>query len=300
MAELESAGFLTKAYHSAGRIPTEAGYRYFVDHMVDTIKIDPRTRQAIWQDILQYHGELEGLLENTSRLLSKLSSWAGVVLAPRFAETKLQRISFVKLDSGNILVILVSQSEIVKSTILHPDEIYSEKDLVRAADYINERFAGFNLLEMGNALAAELQSEKRMVDRCASFLVDLNRNYFLDRLEAEEVYTGLTSDFFEKQSADNFEKLKSLYRALEEKRKLSTLLIDSTREEGIHVWIGSENPLTESADLSLITSKYACRDKVMGSLGIIGPVRMNYQKACTVVHNVAKYFGEKLSTVPIA
>jgi heat-inducible transcriptional repressor len=296
MAELETSGFLSKPYHSAARVPTEKAYRFFVDNLMDSAQLNKKAKRIILENIFQYRGGLEGLLSNTSRLLSELSSWIGVVLPPRFEETKLQHITFVKLDSRSILVILISQSAVVKSSEIHLDESYSEKELDQAAHYINQRFSGFSLVEMGSVLLKEIQKERTFYDRVARIIFELNHKYFLERTRSEAIYTGLTSDFFDKQTAESFKKLKSLHKALEEKRKLARLLIECMGQEGIRIWIGSENPAFKSSELSLVASNYTYNDRVIGSLGVVGPIWMNYPEACTVVHNVAKYFGEKLAS----
>jgi len=292
MAELEELGFLTHPHTSAGRIPTNQGYRYYIDSLISTEKeaeeLDDQLRQAP-----SLHGENRNeLMEEASRFLAVLSRCAGVVIAPSEPEAKYRHIEFVRLRGKQVLIIFVTASGIVQNKLIELDENIRQQDLNRFRAYLDEELEQWTLNEIRERLIEKLREEKLLFTQ----LMDETYRASLDvhERESERVYIDGASQIFETPEFATVERMRSLFKAFEDKYKLLRLLDRSVVAQGIKVFIGSENPYFEMQGCSMVVSSYKTGAHVVGTLGVIGPTRMHYKQVIQVVDYTAKLLSKLL------
>ena len=284
-AELEEMGFLTHPHTSAGRIPTDQGYRYYIDSL---ISIEGEDEDA--DDYLNArppHGEdLDELMEEASRFLAALSGCAGVVVAPSEPEARYKHIEFVRLRGRQVLIIFVTESGIVQNKLIELDEGIRQQDLNGFSAFINEELGHWTLGEIREQLIDKMREERLLFSR----LMDETYRASLEvqEKENEKVYIGGASQILETPDFASVEKLRTLFKALEDKYKLLKLLERSIAAQGIKVFVGSENPLFEMQGCSMVVSSYKAGANVVGTLGVIGPTRMQYRQVIHVVEYTSK------------
>lgn len=288
MADLEEAGYLQQPHTSAGRIPTDKGFRFYVD------SLEPRPLSKLDQDRIRsrYEGrpaDAAEVLREASRLLSSFSSLAGLAVAPRAEATRFRHIEFVHLRDRDILVVLVSESGAVHNKLIRADEPLSQDRLHEIANYLNGIIAGLTLKQARERLLAEMHADKAAYDRLYAEAQALARRALetpSGPTESEVFIEGKLSIADQPEFA-SVEKMKALFKAFEEKSLLIKLIDKSMQGRGLHILIGHESEADEMAGCSLILSHYTVGDEVVGTLGVIGPTRMNYSRVIPIVDYTA-------------
>jgi heat-inducible transcriptional repressor len=299
MADLEDMGYLRQPHASAGRIPTDKAYRFYVDYLMKRRDISPRDRDAIDRD-LRLDDSAEHLMVRTSQILSRVSKNIGIVISPPISRVALEHIQFIRLTDKRILVILISRSGIVQNRIIHNDEEISQTELDQAARYIVEHFKDRTLHEIRLQILKMIQMEQALYDRFMQRVITLSTQSFTDtegELEAE-VYLDGASNLIKTPEFSDINKMKLLFETIEQKNRLAVLIsrcIEGDTQE-VKITIGAENALPGIEDCTLITSRYVVDEKTHGSLGILGPTRMEYARAVSLVDYVARLFGRVLET----
>ncbi len=286
MAELEEMGYLTHPHTSAGRIPTDRGYRYYIDSLIsienDTDDIEGHLQQAP----ALHGGDLQELMAEASRFLAALSHCAGVVIAPSEPEGRYKHIEFVRLRGKQALIIFVTNTGIVQNKLVELDENIQQQELNYFSSYLDEELEAWTLPEIRQRLVEKLREEK------AVFMQLMEETYRasqdVQERETEKVYIGGASQILENPEFANVEKMRTLFKAFEDKYKLLKLLERSSAAEGIKVFIGSENPFFEMQGCSMVVGSYKAGANVVGTLGVIGPTRMQYKQVIHVVDYTAK------------
>ncbi len=292
MAELEELGFLTHPHTSAGRIPTDLGYRYYIDSLIsvenDTDEFGDQLRQAP-----SLHGDdLNDLMEEASRFLATLSHCAGVVVAPSEAEANYRHIEFVRLRGRQVLIIFVTGTGIVQNKLIELDESIRQHDLNAFSSYLDEELERGTLKEVRQRLLKKLEEEKLVFMQLMDETCRASRE--VQERESEKVYIGGAAQMLESPEFATVEKMKSLLKAFEDKYRLIKLLDRSVAAQGIKVFIGSENPYFEMQGCSMVVSNYKVGPNVVGTLGVIGPTRMQYKQVIHVVDYTSKLLSKLL------
>ena len=298
MADLEEAGFLVQPHTSAGRVPSEIGYRFYVEGLGHTAK-PTRSAEDYINQALAGAGTPEGMMSTACQLLSDISHNVGIVISPPIEISVMQHIEFVRLDDEKIIVILVSQSGIVQQKLIRIKDAFSQEELTRAGNYLVERFAGSTLTEIRRELVELMREERMLYDRLLAHLLE-SWSESLDEEDssAEFVYVQGTGNILSKVDFRDMVRVEELFRLFEEKDRLVKILnecLPSDREERVQVMIGSEFGTPCMQGLTFITSPYGRRDGTAGFLGIIGPTRMEYRKGISVVGYVADVFDRMIS-----
>ncbi len=299
MADLEEMGYLHQPHPSAGRIPTDKAYRFYVDYLLKRKNISPRDRSIIDRD-LRLDDSAEHLMARTSQILSRVSENVGIVVSPPISHVALKHIHFIKLADSRILVILVSKAGIVQNRVIHYGEEISQSELDQAARYIVEHFKDRTLLEIRIQVLKLIQKEQALYDKFMQRIIALSTKAFSGTeigMEAE-VYLDGTSNLIKAPEFTDINKMKLLLETIEQKSRLAALIsqcIEGDTQE-VRITIGAENELSGIEDCTLITSRYMVDQKTHGSLGILGPTRMEYARAISLVDYVARLFGEVLQT----
>ena len=293
MAELEEMGFLASPHTSAGRIPTEKAYRFYVDSLLAVRAMDRGEREEIRKRCSITGKDVDGVFREVSQTLSSVSHYMGIVAAPRFNSNLFRQIEFIRLGSRRVLAILVSQSGSVQNRIIELDADIAATELVKMANYLNSLLHGLTIAELKSRILTEMESEKSRYDQLFSDALKLSQ-LALDEEGAELFIEGQANIFDLPEFADA-EKMKSIFRAMEQKSQLLTLLDSCLKAPGVNIFIGSESHLNSMSGMSLITSTYVSGKNTLGVLGVIGPTRMGYSKVIPIVDYTAKMLTRLLN-----
>ncbi len=304
ISNLEEAGYLEQPHTSAGRVPSDKGYRFFVDHILEQTRLSQSDETAIQKVIFDapYPGA-DRLMARASQLLSRLSESVGIVISPSMGHDIIRHIDFVRLSDGRILVITVSRAGIVRDRLVRIDEDLTQDELHRTANYVNANFSGICLFAIRRELLKRLSEEKALYDRLlqnAAKLCDsgLSEN---DQFEVAEVFVEGASNIVTKPDFTDTEQMRELLGIFEEKSRLIKILnecVGPETQQIVTIRIGAENSLPSLHSCAVITSMYSYGDQVVGNLGIVGPVRMEYARTISVVNRVARSLEQVLTDRP--
>jgi heat-inducible transcriptional repressor len=299
MADLEEMGYLQQPHASAGRVPTDKAYRFYVDYLLKRKDLSPRDRGIIDRD-LRLDDSAEHMMARASQVLSRVSQNVGIVVSPPISRVALEHIHFTKLTDNRILVILVSRSGIVQNRIILYEEEIFQNELDQAARYIVEHFKDRTLNEIRNQILHMLQQERALYDKFTQQIITLSTKAFSGEGNAldAEIYLDGASNLIKTPEFSDINKMKLLFETIEQKSRLAALLsscIEGDTQE-VRIMIGAENALPGIEDCTLITSRYVVDENTHGSLGILGPTRMEYARAISLVDYVARLFGRVLET----
>lgn len=295
MADLEDIGLLRQPHTSAGRIPTDSGYRYYIDSIMKKEELLAVEKKSIRDAILSYSNDLASMIGQTSKVLSDFSNSIGIVLFPKISKCVFRHIKFVKLPYPRILAIFISQSRNVINKVIEIEEDLSQVELDKISNYLVDKFEGMPLHLIRSEIIEMMKEEKAAYDRMIKNIIDISTKSFAEMVKEDSILYDGASKILEFPEFANLDKMKKLVRTLEERKRLIKILTECIEGEGVQIIIGSENPSDEFKDLSIVVSNYNYNDLVLGSLGIIGPTRMAYAKAISLVNYVSRIVSETIS-----
>ena len=298
MSNLEKKGFLSSPHTSAGRIPTSAGYRVFVDSLLRVQTLDEKTLKTMQGsfDVLKTPGDI---IQSASSMLSGITQLAGLVTLPKRDSISFKHIEFVRLSDTQILVVLVLRDGEIQNRLLEVDRKYSSSELQEAANYLNETLEGRTLHEAKELLLEQMKSVHDDVNRMMQFAIhaaDKTLNDIDDGGEEEFVVAGETN-LIRYDDLSDLSKLRNLFQAFQEKSEMLTLLNTALGADGVQIYIGRESGYEVFDDCSLVTSTYRTEDDSVGVLGVIGPKRMSYEKVIPVVDITARLLSASFSSI---
>lgn len=300
MSDLEEAGYLTHPHTSAGRVPTDKGYRFYADSIIDQAKLSKSDELTINRSLLDSKiDSAEEFMERTSQLLSQISGNVGIVISPSPAQDILQHMEFVKLSEGRILVITVSRSGIVRDKVVRVDAHFTQEELDKTARFVLTNFKGMTLQEICNEILKKMSEEQMLYERLLQNSILLCNLALSSRDTKAEVYVDGTSTILSKPDfTDDTERMRELFKMYEEKKKLLKVLHEYLTEStvsGVCIRIGSENNIPSMHTCAIITSPYVYGNNAFGGVGVVGPMRMEYARLITVVNYIARVFERVLS-----
>ena len=293
MSDLEDLGFLSQPHTSAGRVPTEKGFRFYVDFLLNLHELGEEEREAIRSKYISYQVEAEGLFRETSRILSSSSKYLGVVWTPKMSLAVLQRVEFVRLKRHWVMAILVSPNGLVYHRVVEVEEDFSQSQLDHLSSYMNRSLTGLTLQQARERLIDQMTVEKSMYDRLFDQALRLAQKALSLNDETDVFIEGRTNIIHEPEFG-NISIMTDLFKAFEEKATLVKLLDRCMDPKGVRIAIGSESQVQEMETCSLVTSTYSYKGEVLGALGVIGPRRMNYSKVIPIVDYTARLLTEIL------
>lgn len=308
MSELEEAGLLTHPHTSAGRIPTDAGYRFYVDNLLGVLQISAEDLNLINEHLGGKGSDItlapEKFLERTSQLLSELSQNVGIVVSPSLAENRLQHIKFVNLADKRILVILVSEPNMVHHKVVQLEQSFSQEELDRTANYLNVEFAGKSLTAIRKRILTLMHDEKSLFDKMLQTAMILCSETMPGENDSgNAIYVDGASNILAKPDFADFGKLRELLKTFEEKSRLVQILNECCRRDqnlqhgGAAVVIGTENLAPSLQNCTLITAPYRLgkHTNAVGTLTVLGPTRIEYARLIAVVSYLARLFENALT-----
>jgi heat-inducible transcriptional repressor len=296
MADLEEEGYLGHPHTSAGRVPSEKGYRFYVDNLADSAKLSKSDERYVSR-MLSESESPEDVMSRASVVLSTISKNVGIVIAPPIGVTVLKHIEFVDLTDGKILVIFVSTSGLLQRKLIRVGERYTQEELDKAGRYLVEKFSGKTLTEIRNELLRMMQAERTLFDRMLSLLQTWRDTLDQEPIAADVVYLQGTSNIISQPEFADVERMRTLFQMFEEKGRLVKILNEciSSNPQTVKIAIGSELGVANMRDFTLITSQYATSDHTTGFLGIIGPTRMQYERGISIVEYLGRLVGEMIN-----
>jgi heat-inducible transcriptional repressor len=293
MAELEEIGLLSQPHTSAGRVPTEKGIRFYIDHILDVHELSQDERNTIRSKLPTHQGETTDIFRGISRILSSVSHYLGVVWAPRVDLIVLRHIELVKMGPHLVLTLLVGTNGLVQNRIIEVGEDFSQPELDRLSETMNTLLAGLTLQQVRDRLVEQMRQEKTTYDSLLEQALRLGERTDAS-LDESDVFIDGRTNILEDPEFSNVSQMRDLFRAFEEKATMVRLLDKCMEPQGVKIAIGSESQIREIETCSLVTSTYSCGGKIMGALGVIGPRRMNYSKVIPLVDFTARVLSEAL------
>ena len=295
MGDLEEMGFLTQPHTSAGRIPTDTAFRYYVDSILEVGKLRQRDQERI--DSLQEEElDTQEVMKRASSLLSTLSKQAGVVLAPRFGSSIFKHVEFIQLREKKILVILVSKTGEVQNRLIESDEQMSQNELDKYSRYLTEITGGLTLAQAKRRIFEEMQKVKVLFDKLMYRALQLSQMALEDEGEGDIFIEGRTNIIRSPEFA-GMEKMQNILRAFEEKTKIIRLLDKALSTHGIQIFIGAENDFNDLKACSIVAASYAKENFTLGTLGVIGPTRMDYSNIIPIVEYTASLVSKVMENL---
>jgi len=299
MADLEEMGYLRQPHASAGRIPTDKAYRFYVDYLMKRSVLSTTDRDMIERDLC-VDATAERMMARASQVLSRVSNNVGIVVSPPISQVALEHIHFTKLADNRILVILASRSGMVQNRIIHYEDEIIQAELDRSARYIVENFKNLTLSEIHRRILQMINQERALYDKFMQQIITLSSMAFSEQEDDPGIgiYLDGASNLIKAPEFSDINKMKLLFETIEQKNRLATLLSRCIDEESgdVRITIGAENTLPGIEDCALITSRYVVDEKTHGTLGILGPTRMEYARTISLVDYVARLFGQVLET----
>jgi heat-inducible transcriptional repressor len=295
MADLEALGYLDHPHTSAGRVPTDEGYRVYVDSLMGRAPLPAGEQAAIETELRsKKDASAEQMMERASSLLSRLSRHVGFVLAPDIARTSFRHIDFVPLAHPRILVVMVSSTGLVTHKVVELEEPLRPEELQACANYLNQSFTGMSLGDIRRRLLDLMTEEKAQYDTLLQRALALGGRAFEDAGAPASVYIDGTSNILAGQGLEDVERMRALFRTFEEKGRLVRILNACIAGEGIRVLIGHENPDPELRDLSLVAASCRVEGEPGFGVGVLGSTRMQYAHVVSLVDHVARAVSDVL------
>ena len=291
MADLEELGFVTSPHTSAGRVPTPRAYRLFVDTMLTIKPLDEVGHRELSAEIVP--DSPQRVIAGAAQMLSQLSNFAGVVLTPRRTEV-FKQIEFLRLSEKRILLIMVTPQGDVQNRILITNKDYSPSQLVEASNFITTNFAGLDIQSVRNRVKNELEGLREDITALMSQAVEASSNTFADP-QNNMVISGEKKLLEIGEFVSDMDKIKRLFQVFEKRTGLLQLLDDSSRAEGVQIFIGGESDLVPLDGMAVITAPYKVDNIIVGTLGVIGPTRMAYDRVIPIVDITSKLLTSALS-----
>lgn len=299
MADLEDLGFVCSPHTSAGRVPTDKGYRFFVDTLLKCEPLEDEKVAAIQSRLGQHADDPKALVAAASQMLSNVTRLAGLVTLPRQTHVALTQIEFLPLSDNRVLAVLVVNGREVQNRILQLERYYTPDELRRASNYLNQQFAGKELSAVREHLLGQLKETREHLNQMMLDAIRLAQQAVgsaaVNTERLEYVMAGETNlmGFAE---LSNVEKLRRLFEAFTQQRDILHLLDNSLKAEGVQIFIGQESGYTILDDCSVVTAPYTLGKEVVGVLGVIGPTRMAYERVIPIVDVTAKLLGSALNS----
>lgn len=298
VADLERLGFVSSPHTSAGRIPTDKGYRFFVDALLKArtpIDHDPAFAE-LRRQLDAARDDPKALVAAASQLLSNVTRLAGVVTLPRAQQASITQIEFVGLSDNRALVILVFNDREVQNRIIQLERYHSADELRRAANFLTERCRGKTLAQVRAEILGEMREARESMNALMKDAISVAEHVFKpeEANRMEYVMAGETN-LMGAGELSSVDKLRRLFEAFNEKRDILNLLDHSLRADGVQIFIGQESGLRILDDVSMVTAPYSADNEVVGVIGVIGPTRMAYERVIPIVDLTAKILGAALA-----
>lgn len=292
MSDLEEAGLIVSPHTSAGRVPTPRGYRLFVDTLLTVQPLDAVEMHQLENQL--HPSDPQELITSASKLLSDLTQFAGIVMTPKRRSVAFRHIEFINLSNKRILLILVTTDDHVQNRIIMTEKPYSPSELTQAANFINQHYTGCTLEEVRGKMQAELKQLHHDMTSLMAVALEAGTSAIGDNTDSY-VLTGERKLLHVQDLSSNMSSLRKLFDAFDQKTTLLQLLDFTQQAQGVKIFIGGESGTMPLDECSMVTAPYEVDGQVVGTVGVIGPTRMAYERIVPIVDITAKLLSSALS-----
>jgi len=293
MADLEEMGFIMHPHTSAGRVPTDKGYRFYVDSLLEPKHLT-KEEESIVNKLVHHSGnDIEYIMQNTSKAISIITNVAGIVLTPRLKRSIFKHIELFNIDDSRILAVIVTTSGFVKNSIMDFEERITKQELVRITEFLNSELEGVSLGEIKSYLTRKLLEERDSFYTFLKRATDILSVPGLFKTDDHLYFDGAACIMSHPEFTD-INKARLFLRACEDKKGLLNLLNEDMEREGVKIHIGKENIDSEIQNCSIITCNYKINESIVGAVAAIGPTRMEYGKVMSVLKYISHELGKEL------
>ena len=294
MSDLAELGFLIKNHTSAGRVPTDKAYRFYVNSLPTRSRVPEQIKQKISIVSNEQGSQVEEILAEAVRKLAELTKFASVVTTPKASVSRLQRIELIRISDDRVLVILVTKAGVVRDKVIFIKKSPSQEFLNSVAGFLNEKFKNHSMQEIREAIHQSMVDNLNRYNDLLPHAVRLGKKVFEFDQPGEMLIDGqmnlLLDSHFHEQSS-----VRSLIDAFDQKSAIMKILDDSMQKKGVHIFIGNENDYKQLRGCSLITASYRNKQNVLGSIGVVGPTSMDYKRIISMVDYTAKILSKTIS-----
>lgn len=298
MSDLEDAGFLSQPHTSAGRVPTDRAYRFYVDYIFQDELFSQSSEikrfiENLTKKLKKLRNNMNSLFLETTQSLSQATRYLGLALLPATEKTALHRVDFIKFKDDLVIAVVVNDKGIVKNKIIRAYPEITQKELNSLADFVNRNYHGKTIDEIRDDLIVRIKKEKIFWDRLISKILKMCQEalYF----STEDVYVSGFYHIMHLPDFSDIEKLREVAKTIQDRHLLLKLFENISEDDEVKVIIGQENPVEEFRSFSIVASPYKEKDKSLGVIALVGPKRMNYQRAIMLVNAFARSLTRTLS-----
>ncbi len=296
MADLEELGYLVQPHTSAGRIPSQCGYRYYVDNLMEPGDISDDDEKVI-SNYLSFEKmrEIEQIINNSARVLSSVTNQTSLIMGPQFKKSAFHQLRILPLDEKRGLVVLITDTGFIKNKVIDMQQQLTQAELHQVVSYLNQKLYGLTIDQVTTSLINELKRDlfKRLEILEQAFIL------LEESLKEEKqirVFLGGTTNILNQPEFKDVDKIRRMLNLFEQEPLLFKILEETSNENDIVVRIGAENEYEDIQECTLITGTYKIHDKTIGTLGILGPTRMDYSRVISVMRRMVDYLNNRLSS----
>jgi len=297
MSDLEDKGFIMQPHTSSGRIPSDTGYRYYIDKIVKFSGTSIEEIEKLSEQFNLSPSSVKGLFRDMSKQMGSITGSVGFVLSPKLNTMYLKHIEFLRLNSGTALAIIVTRNGMVHNVMLSIDPSTTDSELTRISNYLNEHFKNKSLMDVRGLILGEMKDKLNTVDEIVQKVQNIGRTIFERASFGDEIIVEGTSNILKVPEFRDTEKLQSLLDIFEEKKFICDILDRCMEQKGIQIFVGSEIGKEEINEMGLVTKSYSRGGEVVGTLGIIGPKRMQYSQVASIVDFSSQILSNMLSSL---
>ena len=295
LANLQKEGLLYAPHRSSGRLPTDKGMRFFVDGLLEYGRLTKDERESIKSQCKSRGLSFEQLLNKATKTISGLSDCAGIVVAPKHHD-KIKHIEFIKLNQNQIISIIASENGLVENRILETKNNYNDNTLRQASNYLNSKFLGKTIQDIKNNIQNEIKNSKSELDAISAKLVEEGIVEIAPNAESPYIFLhGQSALLKDDIISTDLDKIRNLFDDIENKTNFLEILENTSKGQGVQIFIGSQNFLFKHSGLSMVMAPYKNKEqKIIGAIGVLGPTRINYAKIVPLVDYTSKIIGRVL------
>ena len=296
MASLQKEGLLFAPHVSAGRLPTDKGMRYFVDGLLEFGRLSKSECETIKNQCQSTGASFEDVLDEASKMLSGLSNCASFVVAPKY-QNKIKHIEFIRLSSNQIMSIVANENGLVENRILDSTSNYDESTLKQVSNYLNSKYSGKTIDEIKKIISNEIENSQLELNKISQKLVEEGIIKLVPNFEAPYIFLHGQSSLLEDEIiAKDLDRMRTIFDDIENKSNFLSILESTNKGKGVQIFIGAKNLLFNHSGLSMVLAPYINNEqKIIGAIGVIGPMRINYARIVPLVDYTSKVIGKILS-----
>lgn len=294
MADLEELGYLSQPHTSAGRIPSNKGYRFYVDFLMPARKLSEKEQAVVKMLLKKRTKEYEDLVKEAGKVISNLTNYTAIILGPQLKSSRLKHVQIIRLEEKKGLMIIVTSFGTISHNIIDIPQDLTDSDLLRISNALNDKLMGRTMEEITPEVMNSIKDEMIEYDSVMNVMINLLMESLDDTMESNKIFASGSTKMLEFPEFKDVEKAKNFLSLLERDELITKALKNSCKPNSITITIGTENPWSEFQEFSIVTSGFFVDGRNLGICGIIGPTRMEYSKVITVLKKVSDYLNKAI------